>query len=198
MHLTPQERDRLLVAQAAGLARRRLERGARLGATEASALIIDEVHEWAWDGLELAEVIQRARTLLTEEQVLPGVPEMVSQLQVDALFPAGSFLVDITSPIGTPRDPVSSKGPPRELNAGLPKRKVTVVNEAARTVRVTSHADLSQVNPLLRVEGGGPVSGWRLDIPAGSSTGWAPGEAREVTLVRWGTDSQEGDAGGSA
>ena len=73
MHLTPQERDRLLVAEGAGLARRRLERGARLGATEATALILDEVHEWAWDGLDLADVVMRARSLLTPEQVLPGV-----------------------------------------------------------------------------------------------------------------------------
>lgn len=196
MHLTPQERDRLLVAQAAGLARRRIERGARLGATEAMALIVDEVHEWAWDGVELSEVVKRAQSLLTEEQVLPGVPEMVVHIQVDALFPAGSFLVDVTNPIGTPRDLVASDGPPRELNEGRAKRQVTVRNEAARTVRVTSHADFSQINPLLRVEGG-PVSGWRLDIPAGSSVSWEPGEVREVTLVRWGATADGVTADGA-
>jgi urease subunit gamma/beta len=193
MHLTPQEQNRLLVAQAADLARRRLKRGARLGATEATAFIVDEVHEWAWDGLDLADVVKRARSLLTPEQVLPGVPEMVTHLQVDALFPAGTFLVDIANPIGTPRDLVSSDGPPRELNEGRPRRRVTVTNEAARTVRVTSHADFSQINPLLRVEGGS-VSGWRLDIPAGSSESWAPGERREVTLVRWGAAADESTA----
>jgi urease subunit gamma/beta len=195
MHLTPQERDRLLVAEGAGLARRRLERGARLGATEATALILDEVHEWAWDGLDLADVVMRARSLLTPEQVLPGVPEMVTHLQVDALFPAGSFLVDIVNPLGTPRDLISSDGPPRELNEGRPRRRITVTNDAARTVRVTSHADFSQVNPLLRIDGG-PVSGWRLDIPAGSSEKWAPGETREVTLVSWRIPDESAVEGG--
>lgn len=184
MHLTAQERNRLVVAQAADLARRRLARGARLGATEAAALIIDEVHEWAWDGVELGEVVTRAKTLLSPEQVLPGVPEMVVHLQVDALFPAGSFLVDLVSPIGTPRDLVTSEGPPRELNPGRPRRQVAMTNESPRTVRVTSHVDISQVNPLLRVEGE-RLSGWRLDIPAGSSEAWAPGERRTVTLVPW-------------
>lgn len=190
MYLTPQERDRLVVAQAADLARRRLARGARLGATEAAALIIDEVHEWAWDGVDLHEIVSRARTLLTPEQVLPGVPEMVAHLQVDALFPAGSFLVDLVSPIGTARDLVSSQGPPRELNVGRPRRQATITNESPRTVRVTSHVDISQINPLLRVEGE-PVVGWRLDIPAGSNLAWAPGESRTVTLVAWESSSHD-------
>ena len=184
MHLTPQERDRLLVASAADLARRRLARGARLGATEAAALIIDEAHEWAWDGLKLDEVVRRAKEVLTRDQVLPGVPAMVSHLQVDALFPAGSFLVDIVNPIAVEADMVTSDRPPRVLNAGRPRREVTVLSEAPRTVRVTSHVDFSQVNPLLRIEGD-LVEGWRLDIPAGSSVAWAPGETRVVTLVPW-------------
>lgn len=190
MHLTAQERDRLVVAQAADLARRRLSRGARLGATEAAALIIDEVHEWAWDGIELDEVVSRAKALLRPDQVLPGVPEMVAHLQVDALFPAGSFLVDLVSPIGSARDLVTSDGPARELNVGRPRRQVTVTNESPRTVRVTSHVDISEVNPLLRVHGE-PLNGWRLDIPAGSSLAWSPGQTQTVTLVPW--ESAPGD-----
>lgn len=191
MHLTPQERDRLLVASAADLARRRLARGARLGATEAAALIIDETHEFAWDGFELDEVVLRAKEVLSREQVLPGVPAMVSHLQVDALFPAGSFLVDIVNPIAAEADPVTSDRPPRELNVGRPRREVTILNDAPRTVRVTSHVDLSQVNPMLQIDGD-PVEGWRLDIPAGSSLAWAPGETRVVTLVPWNTRPDEG------
>jgi urease subunit gamma/beta len=202
MQLTPQERDRLLVAQGAELARRRLRRGARLGATEAAALIVDEVYEWAWDGVELSEVVGRARTILTPEQVLPGVPQMISHLQVDGLFPSGTYLIDIHDPIARPTDPVPSEGPPRELNVGRPRRQAVVTNESSRTVRVTSHADFSQVNPLLRVDDG-PLSGWRLDIPAGSNESWAPGETREVTLVRWSATgdepaSREGDGHGDA
>lgn len=191
MHLTPQEKDRLVVASAADLARRRLARGARLGATEAAALIIDEAHEWAWDGLELDEVVRRAKQVLTVDQVLPGVPDMISHLQVDALFPAGSYLVDIVDPIVVEHDPEVSQGTPRELNVGRLRREATVRNEAPRTVRVTSHVDFSQLNPLLRIDGA-PIEGWRLDIPAGSSVAWAPGQIRTVTLVRWNAQPEEG------
>lgn len=197
MHLSPHEVERLLVASAADLARRRLARGARLGSTEATALIVDEIHEMAWDGLELDEVIHRAKRLLSEQQVLPGVPRMVSHLQVDALFPAGSFLVDVVDPIPGATDPVSGDGPPRELNVGRPRRDVSVLNEATYTVRVTSHVDFSQVNPLLRVDDDA-VEGWRLDIPAGSSVAWAPGERRVVTLVTWNRSPEKGDRHGRA
>jgi urease subunit gamma/beta len=197
VHLSPHEVDRLLVASAADLARRRLSRGARLGSTEATALIVDEIHEMAWDGLELEEVIHRAKRLLSEQQVLPGVPRMVSHLQVDALFPAGSFLVDVDNPIPGATDPLSGDGPPRKLNVGRPRRDVSVLNEATYTVRVTSHVDFSQVNPLLRVDDDA-VGGWRLDIPAGSSVAWAPGERRVVTLVTWNPSSEEGDRHGHA
>jgi urease subunit gamma/beta len=192
MHLSPHEVDRLLVAAAADLARRRLERGARLGATEAAALVIDEVHEMAWDGVALDEVIDRARRVLAPEQVLPGVAGMVDHLQVDALFPAGSFLVDVVEPIGPSTGPTTGDGPPRELNAGRPRRELTAVNEARYTIRVTSHVDMSKVNRTLRIEDG-PVRGWRLDIPAGSSLAWAPGERRTVTVVTWDC-MQEGDS----
>ena len=154
-------------------------------------MIIDEAHEWAWDGLELDDVVCRAKELLTCEQVLPGVPAMVRHLQVDALFPAGSFLVDIVNPIAVVADTVASDRQPRELNAGRPRREVTVLNEAPRTVRVTSHVDFSRVNPLLRIEGDS-VEGWRLDIPAGSSVAWAPGETRVVRLVPWSNRPDEG------
>lgn len=151
----------------------------------------------AWDGLELDEVIHRAKRLLSEQQVLPGVPRMVSHLQVDALFPAGSFLVDVVDPIPGATDPVSGDGPPRELNVGRPRRDVSVLNEATYTVRVTSHVDFSQVNPLLRVDDDA-VEGWRLDIPAGSSVAWAPGERRVVTLVTWNRSPEKGDRHGRA
>lgn len=197
VHLTPHERDRLLVAAAADLARRRLARGARIGATEAAALIVDEVHELAWDGHDLDEVVRRARQILTAEQLLPGVPEMIGHLQVDALFPAGTFLVDIPEPVPlVPVDADTNQAAPRKLNAGLPRRQATVENDSPRTVRVTSHADFAEVNPALRFDRDA-VRGWRLDIPAGSSLPWAPGETRTVTLVEWRRRDHEGadDAG---
>jgi urease subunit gamma/beta len=189
MHLSPHEVDRLLVAAAADLARRRLERGARLGATEAAALVIDEVHEMAWDGVELQEVIDRAKRLLSPDQLLPGVPSMVDHLQIDALFPAGTFLVDVVEPFGAAPGAITGDGPPRELNVGRRHSKLTAVNQAPYPIRVTSHVDVSKVNRMLRIQDG-PARGWRLDIPAGSSVAWAPGETRTVPVVTW-EDSQE-------
>src|ERR1700733_6921752 len=100
MHLTPREQERLLLAAAADLARRRLARGAPLGATEAVALVCDEVCELAWDGLPLAEVIERARTVIPPAALLPGVAGLVPVIEVEALFPWGSTLVHVDAPFG--------------------------------------------------------------------------------------------------
>ena len=187
MHLTAHERDRLLVSAAADLARRRLARGARLGATEAAALITDEVMEWAWDGLSLAEVVQRSGTVLNREQVLPGVPAKVRHLLVDALFPSGTLLVDVIDPIpdedwyALERE---QEEPDRsvELNVGRPRREVVVTNHSNRVIRVTSHIDFASANPLLAPAAPVPA-GWRPDIPAGSSLAVAPGQTAVVPLV---------------
>src|ERR1700753_1710621 len=102
MHLTPGERERLLLAAAADLARRRLARGAPLGSTEAVALVCDEICEQAWDGVPLAEVIDRARAVIPPGAVLPGVARLVPVIAVDALFPWGSTLVHVDAPFGVP------------------------------------------------------------------------------------------------
>jgi urease gamma subunit len=98
MHLTPRERERLLLAAAADLARRRLARGAPLGATEAVALVCDEICELAWDGVALETVIDRARTIIPAAALLPGVAGLVPVLEVEALFPWGSTLVHVDAP----------------------------------------------------------------------------------------------------
>jgi urease subunit gamma/beta len=100
VHLTPRERERLLLAAAADLARRRLARGAPLGATEAVALVCDEVCELAWDGVPLDEVIARARTVIPPAALLPGVAGLVPVIEVEALFPWGSTLVHVAAPFG--------------------------------------------------------------------------------------------------
>lgn len=184
MRLNPHEQARLVVFTAAELARRRLSRGARLGATEAAALIVDEVHEWAWDGLPLEEVVSRARGLLTADQVLPGVAHMLRRLQVDALFPSGSILVDLVDPVqgGDDGAPLRHRDDVIELNAGRPRREVKITNRSDRFVRVTSHVDLSQVNDVLEHDRT-LTEGWRLDIPAGSNVAWEPGATLTVTVV---------------
>ena len=98
MHLTPRERERLLLAAAADLARRRLARGAPLGATEAVALVCDEICELAWDGVALETVIERARSVIPAAELLPGVASLVPVLEVEALFPWGTTLVHVDRP----------------------------------------------------------------------------------------------------
>jgi urease subunit gamma len=99
MHLTPQERDKLLIHVAADVARKRLERGVRLNYPEAVALITDHVLEGARDGRTVAELVSSGRHVLTRGQVLDGIPEMVDAVQVEATFPDGTKLVTVHDPI---------------------------------------------------------------------------------------------------
>ncbi|WP_181780095.1 urease subunit gamma [Pseudonocardia pini] len=99
MHLSPQERDKLLVHVAADVARARQSRGLRLNYPEAVALITDHVLEGARDGRSVSELMTSGRTVLTRAQVLDGVPEMIDSVQVEATFPDGTKLVTVHSPI---------------------------------------------------------------------------------------------------
>jgi urease gamma subunit len=99
MNLTPREKDKLLVAMAAIVARRRLERGVKLNHPEAVALITDFVLEGARDGRSVAELMQAGATVLTRTQVMDGIPEMIHDIQVEATFPDGTKLVTVHNPI---------------------------------------------------------------------------------------------------
>jgi urease subunit gamma len=99
MNLTPREKDKLLVAMAAMVARRRLERGVKLNHPEAVALITDVVVEGARDGLSVAHLMQAGAKVLTREQVMEGVAEMIHDIQVEATFPDGTKLVTVHQPI---------------------------------------------------------------------------------------------------
>src|SRR5256884_7215752 len=99
MNLTPREKDKLLVAMAAIVASRRLERGVKLNYPEAVALITDYVLEGARDGKTVAELMRDGATVLSREQVMEGVPEMVHDIQVEATFPDGTKLVTGHEPI---------------------------------------------------------------------------------------------------
>ncbi len=99
MRLTPRERDKLLIAMAAQVARRRLERGVKLNHPEAVALITDHVVEGARDGASVAELMASGATVLTRDQVMHGVPEMIHEVQVEATFPDGTKLVTVHDPI---------------------------------------------------------------------------------------------------
>src|SRR5690606_13892390 len=99
MRLTPREKDKLLIAMAAIVARRRLERGVKLNYPEAVALITDFVVEGARDGRSVAELMEAGAHLLTRDQVMEGVPEMIHEVQVEATFPDGTKLVTVHEPI---------------------------------------------------------------------------------------------------
>ncbi|PZW48125.1 urease subunit gamma [Humitalea rosea] len=99
MHLTPREKDKLLIAMAAQVARRRLDRGLRLNHPEAVALISDFVVEGARDGRSVAELMRDGGTVLTADQVMEGIPEMIPDIQVEATFPDGTKLVTVHRPI---------------------------------------------------------------------------------------------------
>jgi urease subunit gamma len=99
MNLTPREKDKLLVAMAAIVARRRLERGLRLNHPEAVALITDFVVEGARDGRSVAELMRDGAAVLTRDQVMEGIAEMILEIQVEATFPDGTKLVTVHEPI---------------------------------------------------------------------------------------------------
>jgi urease subunit gamma len=97
--LTPREKDKLLVAVAAMVARRRLERGVKLNYPEAVALITDFVLEGARDGRSVAELMSAGAEVLRRDQVMAGVPEMIHEVQVEATFPDGTKLVTVHQPV---------------------------------------------------------------------------------------------------
>lgn len=99
MNLTPREKDKLLIAMAAIVARKRLERGVKLNHPEAVAIISDFIMEGARDGKSVAELMQKGATVITRDQVMQGIPEMIHDIQIEATFPDGTKLVTVHNPI---------------------------------------------------------------------------------------------------
>jgi urease subunit gamma len=99
MNLTPREKDKLLIAMAAEVARRRLARGVKLNHPEAIALISDFVVEGARDGRTVADLMEHGAHVITRDQVMPGIAEMIADVQVEATFPDGTKLVTVHEPI---------------------------------------------------------------------------------------------------
>lgn len=99
MHLTPREKDKLMIVVAADLARRRKERGVQLNYPESIALITYEVMEGARDGRSVSDLMSFGSTILKSDEVMEGVPEMIHEIQVEATFPDGTKLVTVHNPI---------------------------------------------------------------------------------------------------
>lgn len=124
MNLTPREKDKLLVAMAAIVARRRLERGLRLNYPEAVALITDHVVEGARDGRSVADLMRDGAKVLTRAQVMDGIAEMIHEIQVEATFPDGTKLVTVHQPIrdAAAATPAGAKAGPRARTAPAKRR----------------------------------------------------------------------------
>ncbi len=99
MNLSPREKDKLLISMAAIVARRRLDRGVKLNHPEAVAIISDFILEGARDGRTVAELMKAGAEVLTRDQCMPGIPEMIHDIQVEATFPDGTKLVTVHEPI---------------------------------------------------------------------------------------------------
>ena len=186
MHLTPREQERLTLFTAAELARRRIARGARLGASDGIALVCDEVLEMAWDGMDLDAVVAAAKEVVRPEQVLPGVAAAVPVLQVEALFPHGSSLVHVAEPFGPPahEDAGAVRSAPGEIELapGRPRKQLEVRNRGPRPIWISSHFPLEQSNPMLEMERE-IARGYRLDVPSGTSLEFLPEVPRVITIV---------------
>jgi urease subunit gamma/beta len=206
MFLTPADTEKLLLSVAGMVARDRLERGVLLNHPESLALLSCWVMERAREGATVERLMADGVHVLFTEQVMPGVPEMIPEMQVEATFPDGRKLVPLSRPI-RPRIGPQVENPPPDpdhpgalrlgegaipLNAGRATRAVVVCNDGDRPVQIGSHIHLADTNAALvftdpddpdAVPDRELVRGFRLDIPAGTSLRLQPGDDKPVTVV---------------
>jgi urease subunit gamma len=135
MNLTPREKDKLMISMAAIVARRRLERGLKMNFPESVALITDFVVEGARDGRSVAELMRDGATVLTRDQVMEGIAEMLHEIQVEATFPDGTKLVTVHQPIRAPaakKPSAKAKPAPKPKVKAAPKAKAKPKAKAAK------------------------------------------------------------------
>ncbi|MBB4930230.1 urease subunit gamma/beta [Lipingzhangella halophila] len=208
MFLTPSDTEKLLLSVAGMVARDRLERGIRLNHPETVALLSCWVLERAREGATVQRLMEEGVQVLRTDEVMDGVPDMLEHVQVEATFPDGRKLVTLTHPVrprpGAEPEPaaprpgeVRTRAGTVELNAGRASRTVVACNEGDRPVQVGSHIHLGDVNPVLRFyeslapsedEAGtepaeAHVDGYRLDIAAGTSVRFQPGDEKRLDIV---------------
>ena len=195
MMLTPTEQERLTIFAAAELARKHRALGIKLSHPEAVAYICDELLYGARLGHSLAELKGRGSTLLTTGDVMPGVAEMLPVLNIEGMFPDGAKMITVHQPI-RPATPAGDDHQPGEiiaadgsieLNAGRRRITLRVTNTGDRPVQVGSHYHFFEANAALEFDRTAAF-GMRLDVPAGASARFEPGDAKEVTLVALGGD----------
>ena len=187
MNLSPREKDKLLVSMAAMVARKRLERGVKLNHPEAVALITDFVIEGARDGRSVADLMEAGAHVITADQVMDGIAEMIHDVQVEATFPDGTKLVTVHNPIRgahgamVPGEVLTEPGDIL-MNEGRETASVIVANTGDRPIQVGSHYHFFETNPALHFDRSA-ARGMRLDIPAGTAVRFEPGQTRDVRLV---------------
>ncbi|HEY8287181.1 MAG TPA: urease subunit gamma [Chloroflexota bacterium] len=193
MHLSPREREKLLIVVAALLARERRARGLRLNHPEAVALITAALLEGARDGRSVADLMSHGRTILTTADVMDGVAAMIEELSVEATFPDGTKLVTVHHPISQATEapavdaaPIPGEVLTREgmvtINAAHDALTVIVANTGDRPIQVGSHMHFFEANRALRFDRAAAF-GCRLDVPAGTAVRFEPGEEQPVRLV---------------
>jgi urease subunit gamma/beta len=202
MRLTPWEEERLLLFGAAELARRHRDAGILLNAPEAVALICEAMLEAARGGSDYASVEAAGLAAVAVSDVMPGVRALVDLVSLEVLLGDGTRLISLVDPLGggRPEEPLGPGAivPGPEGTRGEPRRErieLTVRSTSRRVVRVSSHIPFDRVNARLEFDRRA-AHGFRLDLEAGSSERWAPGETRTVGLVRF-AGNADTPAGGS-
>ncbi len=187
MELTPREKDKLLLFTAALVAERRLARGVKLNYPESVALISAFIMEGARDGETVASLMEAGRHVLTRDQVMEGVPEMIPDIRWKP--PSRTDPSSSPSIIRSCKERVMIPGEYRiqsgniALNVGRETRSVIVENHGDRPIQVGSHYHFYEVNPALKFDREA-TRGYRLNIPAGTAVRFEPGQKREVALVQ--------------
>jgi urease subunit gamma/beta len=194
MQLLPWEEARLQVFQAAELARRQRQRGLQLSAPEAIAIAADEMHMAARARATFDDVLAAGMASVAPEDLLEGVAELIAEIRVEVLLGDGTRLVVLRGlGAGPEQAPGSIEVPDGTItiNEGMEALELDVTNDSEHVVRVSSHFPFERVNPRLSFDRA-TAEGTRLDVPAGDTVRWAPGERKRVRLVRIRPDRENG------
>lgn len=186
MHLSPTEQARLTVFTAAQVARRTRDDGHPLNAPEAIAIAADEMHRAARGGASFDQVLAAGRASVKPAELLDGVAGLIGEIRVEVLLDDGMRLIVLRGLASADQadDPPGTAPAAGELtiNHGMRAFELAVTNRSRRPVRVSSHYPFDRVNPRLSFDRA-RAAHTRLDIPAGDTVRWAPGERRVVRLV---------------
>jgi len=187
MHLSPTETARLQIFQAAELARRNRDRGLALNAPEAIAIACDEMHLAARSGGSIEDVLAAGMAAVRADQLLDGVADLVAEIRLEVVLEEGTRLVVLRGLGAHPDDDhpgqIVTAADEVTINEGLGTFELQVTNTSGHPVRVSSHFPFDGVNPRLTFDRAA-ARGSRLDIAAGDTVRWSPGETRTVRLVR--------------